>query len=105
MDGPFDRLAVLAAGHFHPGEVIALGETAVPPNWLCQVRAVLLACARYSSTRARTPLTEQLAWNRIAVEICPLSSRDSHWSECWRREGIDGLEALYASHALLAHGI
>ena len=106
VDGPFDRLALLAEGHFEPGEVMALAGMTFHPAWLSQVRAILFALNQaQSSKEASERVKHHLAWNGgVRVEVCrPLHG--SNWSERWRREGDDGLELLYAHHALLAHGL
>lgn len=106
VDGSFDRLAVLATGHFHDGEVIALVGTTVQPAWLSKVRSVLFAIRdAHASKDVYRQMKQHLAWHRISVGTCQLPSNRRNWSECWRREGANGLEALYSYHALLAQGI
>ena len=106
VDGPFDRLAMLAAGGFEPGDVIALGGQPFQPAWLSRVRAVLFALNRsQSSKEALEQLKQQLAWNGdLRGDVCRTRG-GNNWSECWRREGDDGLEILYGLHARLAHGL
>jgi hypothetical protein len=106
VDDPFDRLAILATGHFDDGEIIALAGTTVQPAWLSRTRAVLFAIknARVSKDTYRQ-MKQHLAWHRISVDTCHIPSNGRNWSECWRREGANGLEALYTSHALLVHGL
>jgi hypothetical protein len=106
VDGPFDRLAILATGHFDAGEVIALARTVVRPEWLSKVQSVLFAVRNaHVSKDTYRQLRQHLAWHRISVDACQLPSNRRNWSECWRREGVNGLEVLYSSHALLAHGL
>jgi hypothetical protein len=107
VEGPFDRLAVLAAGGFEAGEVVALVGTPFQPAWLSHANAVLFALNRtQSSKEAIEQLQRQLAWNRsIRGDVCRVPTRGSNWSERWRREGDDGLELLYVDYALLAHGL
>jgi hypothetical protein len=106
VDDPFDRLAVLATGHFHEGEIIALVGTAVHPAWLSKVRSVLFAIRNaHMGKDAYWQMKQRLAWHRISVGTCQPPSNRQTWNECWRREGVDGLEALYSYHALLAHGL
>jgi hypothetical protein len=106
VDGPFDRLAILATGHFQDGEVIALVGTTVQPAWLSKARSVLFAIKNaHVSKGTYRQMKQHFAWHRISVDTCQLPSNGSNWSECWRREGVNGLEALYSYHALLAHGL
>jgi hypothetical protein len=106
VDGPFDRLAVLAAGGFEPGDVVALVGTTFQPAWLSGVGAVLFALNRsQNSKEAIDRLKQQLAWNGEVREGVCRTRGGNNWSECWRREGDDGLEILYAEHARLAHGV
>lgn len=107
VEGPFDRLAVLAAGGFESGEVVALVGTTFQPAWLSHASAVLFALNRpQSSKEAIELLQRQLAWNRsIRGDVCRVPTHGSNWSERWRREGDDGLELLYVDYALLAHGL
>lgn len=107
VEGPFDRLAVLAAGGFEVGEVIALVGTPFQPAWLSRASAILFALNRFQSSKeAFEQLQRQLAWNRnIRGDVCRIPAYGSNWSERWRREGDDGLELLYGLHARLAHGL
>jgi hypothetical protein len=107
VEGPFDRLAVLAAGGFKSGEVVALVGATFQPAWLSHASAVLFALNRpQSSKEAIEQLQRQLVWNRsIRGDVCRIPARGSNWSERWRREGDDGLELLYVDYALLAHGL
>jgi hypothetical protein len=106
VDGPFDRLAVLAAGGFEPGDVVALVGMTFQPAWLSGVSAILFALNRsQSSKEAVERLKHQLTWNGgVRGDMCR-SRGGNNWSECWRREGEDGLEILYGLHARLAHGL
>jgi hypothetical protein len=107
VEGPFDRLAVLAAGGFETGEVVALVGMTFQPAWLSRASAVLCALNRSQSNKeAVKRLKRQLAWNGgIRGDVCRMPARGSNWSERWRREGDDGLELLYVDYALLAHGL
>lgn len=107
VEGPFDRLAVLAAGDFQPGEVIALVGTALQPEWLSNAHAVLLALdGDQGGKEASKRIQQHLAWKQVRVEPCVMSSvGGKDWSERWSRQGSNGLEELYAQHALLAHGL
>lgn len=108
VEGPFDRLAVLAAGGFHPEEVVALVGTAIQPQWLATARAVLLALDDdYGGREASKRIERHLAWGHTVVESCqpPSDGSGTDWSERYRRGGAHGLEVLYARQALLAHGL
>ena len=106
VDGPFDRLAVLSAGGFEPGEVIALVGMTFQPAWLSRVSAVLFALNQSQGKEASERFKHHLSWkDGVQVDVCRLPARGSNWSERWRREGADGLELIYADHARLAHGL
>jgi DNA primase len=107
VEGPFDRLAILAAGHFQADELIALVGTALQPEWLSGAQKVLVALDDDQGGRDASKRIEQkLRWNQVRVEVCSPTSNDAKdWSECWRKHGSSGLEALYAYHALLAHDL
>ena|SRR5450755_4031275 len=106
VQGPFDRLAILATGDFQPEEVIALVGSTVQPTWLSKVSAVLFALGSERDGKDASKRTRQhLAWRHVPVEVCRMTSHGGTWSERWHRYGADGLEALYAHHALLAHGL
>ncbi len=107
VEGPFDRLAVLAAGHFQADELIALVGMALQPEWLSDAQKVLLALDEDQGGRDASKRIEQkLRWNQVRVEICsPTSEQGKDWSECWRKHGSRGLEVLYAHHALLNHNL
>jgi hypothetical protein len=104
VEGPFDRLALLAAG-FDAEAVVALVGTALraedfPPS----VSSLLLALdGDQGGIDAAGRLMQQL--QHIRVECCLASSQvcGKDWSALWRQHGADGLEALYASHARLSH--
>jgi hypothetical protein len=60
-----------------------------------------------SALQARGALHLNLdtAWNGgVRGDVCRARG-GKNWSECWRREGDDGLEIIYADHARLAHGL
>ena len=105
VEGPFDRLAILAAGGFQPSEVVALVGTALQPTWLQgTARALLLALdADQSGQDASARMAQQLAFHHVLVERCVLPARSGgkDWSERWRRHGDAGMEALYSEHAIL----
>jgi DNA primase len=106
VEGPFDRLATLAAGGFQPGDVMALVGTALQPIWLQgKIRAILLALdADQAGRDASQRIAQQLAFHQVVVEACLLPADGGggkDWSERWRRQGNAGMEALYVEHALL----
>jgi hypothetical protein len=106
VDGPFDRLAVLAAGGFEPGEVVALAGKSFQPAWLTSASAALFALGQSSQSKeAGERFKQHLSWKDAQMDVCCLPARGSNWSERWRREGADGLELLYADHARLANGL
>ena len=107
VEGPFDRLAVLAAGHFQAEEIIALVGTALQPEWLLGVQKVLLALDDDQGGReASKRIEQQLRWNQVSVGVCLSPSEDGKgWSERWRRHGSSGLDSLYVYQALLAHNL
>jgi hypothetical protein len=105
VDGPFDRLAILADGAFEPGEVVALAGMAFQPAWLSSVSAALFAFNQSQSKEAGERFKQHLSWKNVRMDLCCLSTKGSSWSERWRREGADGLELLYADHARLANGL
>lgn len=107
VEGPFDRLAVLADGHFHPEEVVALVGTALQPQWLSETQNVLLALDEDQGGReASKRIEHQLRWHQVRVEACsPLVAHGKDWSECYRKHGSNGLDVLYAHHTLLAHNL
>ena len=107
VEGPFDRLAVLADGHFQAEEVVALVGTALQPHWLSGVPKVLLALdADQGGKEASTRIEQQLRGKQILVEVCsPQDDAGKDWSECYRNQGSRGLEILYAHQTLLAHDL
>ena len=108
VHGPFDRLALLEAG-FEPAEVAAVAPQGFLPqleNWLPHpVPALLVALAGdQPGQEIVSRLRRQLRFHNVAVEHCFRAQHQGRdWSERWRRYGADGLEALYAHHALLTH--
>ncbi|GHO59187.1 toprim domain-containing protein [Ktedonobacter robiniae] len=108
VEGPFDRLALLAAG-FDPHEVAAIVSTSLRVEWLPDhLKSVLLALdGDTASKEAVQRLQQQIRAGEIRAELClpPLDGMGKDWSERWRRCGADGLEALYASFALLEQDI
>lgn len=107
VEGPFDRLAILAEGIFDAGEIVALTGMAFQSSWLSEVNAVLLALNHPSASKqAQTQFQHYAAWKQEArVEVARLPAAGGNWSERWRREGAIGLQPLYVDHALLAHGL
>lgn len=107
VEGPFDRLALLATGDFHPEEVIALVGTALQPDWLSGIQRVLLALDDDQGGReASGRIQQSLVGKPIQVEACLTTSEGGKdWSERWRRLGSAGLDPLYACQALLAHDL
>ena len=110
VEGPFDRLTLLAAG-FEAEEVAALVGTALRASQIpAQVRSLLLALDGDQGGReAAQRLMQQLQLNQVRVECCLASPspqfRGKDWSALWRQYGASGLEALYAHHALLSHNL
>ncbi|GHO88221.1 toprim domain-containing protein [Dictyobacter formicarum] len=107
VEGPLDRLAVLASGGFQPGEILALVGTALQSRWLAgKIRALLLALdADQAGHEASDRIARDLAFDHLLVESCVLPADGAggkDWSERWRRRGDVGMQALYVSHALLA---
>jgi hypothetical protein len=105
VDGPFDRLAILADGAFEAGEVVALAGMAFQPAWLSRVSAALFAFNQSQSREAGDRFKQHLSWKDVRMDVCCMPARGSSWSERWRREGADGLDLLYADHARLVHGL
>ena len=108
VEGPFDRLALLAAG-FDAEEVMALVGTALPSLALpTAVQSLLLALDDDVAGReAAQRLVQQLQRQQVHVECC-LTSSEFHgkdWSALWRQYGADGMSALYVHHALLSHNL
>ncbi len=106
VQGAFDRLAVLADSGFQSTEVIALVGTALQPEWLSHAPALLLAVGGDHGEAIRR-IEQQRAWKRMTVGTCqpPADGRGKAWNERWRQHASQGLEALYAYHALLAHDL
>lgn len=107
VEGPFDRLSLLAAG-FEATEVVALVGTALgmplPTNYLSSV--LLALDSDPGGEEAAIRLHEQLETQHIPCERCfPSPARGKDWNERWRRYGADGLDALYAHQALMAQQI
>ncbi len=104
VEGPFDRLSLLAAG-FDATEVAALVGTGLgmplPTQYLS---AVLLALdSDPGGEEAAARLHEQLETQHLPCERCfPSLVGGKDWNERWRRYGADGLDALYAHQALIA---
>ena len=100
VEGPFDRLALLAAG-FSSSEVVALVGTTLLPEWLPeQVRHVILALdgdeAGVAATFRLVELITQGDPER-ELSLCPPPIDDQcgkDWSERWSRYGADGLAQL-----------
>lgn len=108
VEGPFDRLALVAAG-FAPHEVVAVVSTSLSVEWLPDhLHSALLALDGDAAGReAARRLQAQIKARGIRAELClpPHDGRGKDWSERYRRCGTNGLEALYASFALLQHNL
>jgi hypothetical protein len=110
VEGPLDRLALLAAG-FEAKEVLSLVGTALQAQHLpTHAHSLLLALDSDQGGReAAQRLAQQLRLHQVHVESCiappspQLQSKD--WSARWRQYGPEGLEALYAHHALLSNNL
>ncbi len=107
VEGPFDRLSLLAAG-FEATEVAALVGTALgmplPTDYLSSV--LLALDSDLGGEEAAARLHEQLETQHIPCERCfPSQVSGKDWNERWRRYGADGLDALYAHQALMAQQI
>jgi DNA primase len=104
VEGPFDRLSLLAAG-FEAVEVATLVGTALGmPLPMDSLSSVLLALdSDPGGEEASVRLHEQLKSQRISSERCLRSHvGGKDWNERWRRYGADGLDALYSHQALMA---
>lgn len=106
VEGPFDRLALLAAG-FSSNEVVALVGTALQPDWLPeQIRHVVLALdgdeAGIASILRLVELISDADDSR-ELYLCPPSDdqRGKDWSERWNRYGADGLAELLSTFDLI----
>ena len=107
VEGPFDRLSLLAAG-FEATEVAALvGTTLGMPLPTHYLLAVLLALdSDPGGEEAAARLHEQLETQHLPCERCfPSLIGGKDWNERWRRYGADGLDALYTHQALIAQQI
>ncbi|MBA2391969.1 MAG: toprim domain-containing protein [Ktedonobacteraceae bacterium] len=106
VEGPFDRLALLAAG-FTSNEVVALVGTTLHPDWLPEhVRHIVLAPDGDDAGIASIlRLVEVISQDDDSREIylCPPPSdqRGKDWSERWNRYGADGLAELLSTFDLL----
>ena len=107
VEGPFDRLALLAAG-FASHEVVALVGTTLQPEWLPeQVRHIVLALdGDDAGMAAILRLVELIADDdpERELSICPPPTDDQRgkdWSERWRRYGADGLAELLSTFDLI----
>jgi hypothetical protein len=102
VEGPFDRLSLLAAG-FEPEEVVALAGTSVQADWFpAQVQSIVLALDGDEGGReASQRIAEQLVELGIAVQRCgpPQDGQGKDWNERWRRLGWEGIEPLWDSYA------
>ncbi len=100
VEGPFDRLALMAAG-LRGEEVVALAGTALPLNWLpAHVHRVLLALdgdegGREATVRLSTQLREQ--GRAVSRFLMPLDGQGKDWNERWRLSGRAGLQPLLDS--------
>jgi hypothetical protein len=106
VEGPFDRLALLAAG-FASHEVVALVGTTLQPDWLPeQVRHIVLALdGDEAGMSASFRLVELIDADDPERElyICPppADQRGKDWSERWNRHGVDGLTELLSTFDLI----
>jgi len=104
VEGPFDRLALLAGG-FPAHEVVALVGTSAHLDWLPdQVQHVVLALdGDEAGIGAMWKLVEPLTQQDRDVYLCPPpdDTRGKDWSERWRRAGTDGLVELYDTFNLI----
>jgi hypothetical protein len=104
VEGPFDRLALLAAG-FPSHEVVALVGTTLQPDWLPeQVRHVVLALdGDEAGVEAMWRLVDVFPEDDCQLYLCPPShdKKGKDWSERWRRYGVDGLADLLQTFDLI----
>lgn len=105
VEGPFDRLALLAGG-FADDEVIALAGTTVNEEWFpSHIKGVLLALDNDGAgQQAMQRLSRSLQHAGIVVQVCPppLDGMGKDWSQRWRRtQSPDGLEKLYQAYSVL----
>ena len=108
VEGPFDRLALLAAG-FASHEVVALVGTTLQPDWFPeQVRHIVLALDGDDAGIASIlRLVDLIADNDPERELylCPPPNdqRGKDWSERWSRYGVDGLAELLPTFDLIPY--
>nr|BBH85276.1 hypothetical protein KTC_00270 [Thermosporothrix sp. COM3] len=107
VEGPFDRLALLSAG-FAPEEVISLVGIApgIEPGRLPLRAGSSILLAFDSDPGGKTAakrLQQQLRQAGYDAVLALPHTEGQDWSALWSRAGRDGLDALYAYHALLAH--
>ena len=106
VEGPFDRLALLAAG-FASHEVVALVGTTLQPDWFPeQVKHIVLALDGDDAGIASIlRLVDLIADNDPERELylCPPPNdqRGKDWSERWNRYGADGLAELLSTFDLI----
>ena len=98
VEGPFDRLALLAGG-FHSDEVVALVGTSAHRDWFPDhVQHIVVALdGDDAGIEAMWHLVNRLSEDH-EVYVCPAPQEDQcgkDWSERWRRCGADGLAQLY----------
>jgi hypothetical protein len=98
VEGPFDRLALLAGG-FEPQEVVALAGTTAQPSWFPdQVHSILLALDNDSGGReASRRLADAFARTGRAVLCCPppQDAGGKDWNQRWQKLGPEGIRPLY----------
>ncbi len=103
VEGPFDRLALLAAG-FASNEVVALVGTTLQPDWFPeQVHHIVLALdGDPAGIEAMWRLVDVIEDDR-QLHICPPpdDEKGKDWSERWRRYGADGLAELLQTFDLI----
>jgi hypothetical protein len=104
VEGPFDRLALLAAG-FASNEVVALVGTTLQPEWLPEpVKHLVLALdGDAGGVEAMWRLVNLLDEDEREISLCPPpdDQRGKDWSERWRRYGADGLAELLSTFDLI----
>jgi Toprim-like len=106
VEGPFDRLALLAAG-FASHEVVALVGTTLQPDWFPeQVKHIVLALDGDDAGIASIlRLVDLIAADDPERELylCPPpdDQRGKDWSERWNRHGVDGLTELLQTFDLI----
>ncbi len=98
VEGPFDRLALLAAG-LKPVEVLALVGTALQVETLpSSVQSIVLALdGDESGQQANQKLAGEVQTAGLGATLCPIPAdgQGKDWSERWRRNPDPGEDAIY----------